>query len=412
MIWKAQGGSPWGTGPRGGGGNGGGPWGPGRGGGSGGGPGGGSGGGGGPRGFGPRPPDLEDLLRRSQDRLRNLFPGGFGMGTGVAVVAIALVVLWLISGFYRVQPEEVGVVLRFGAFNRMTQPGLNYHLPTPIESVLTPAVTRVNRTEIGFRSDERTNGRQLASNQIEQESLMLTGDENIVDVNCTVFWIIKDAQSYLFNIRDTEKTVKSAAESALREVIGEHPLAMELSAGREQIEIDTGKLTQLLLDSYGAGVEVTQTTLQRVDPPGPVIAAFRDVQAALADQARLKNEADAYRNGVVPKARGDATKIIQGAEAYRQQVIAQASGDAARFDSVYAAYKVAQDVTTQRLYLETMEEILKNSNKVILDKSAAGSNGVLPYLPLPSLPGFHTPAATPPAAAATPNAAQQSVRRP
>ena len=354
-------------------------------------------------------------MRRSQDRFRRLLPGGFSSGTGIAVVVIAIVVLWLASGFYRVLPDEVGVVLRFGAYNRTTQPGLNYHMPAPIETVLTPAVTRVNRTEIGYRSQENDEGEPIASAQVPEESLMLTGDENIVDVNCTVFWVIKDAKAYLFNIRAPEKTVKSAAESALREVIGEHPLAMELSAGREQIESQTHKLLQQLLDSYGAGVLVTQVTLQRVDPPEPVIAAFRDVQAALADEARLKNEAEAYRNDVVPKAKGQAAKIIQGADAYRQQVVAQAEGNAARFDAVYKAFKAAETVTAQRLYLDTMEDILEHSRKVILDQAAAGKSGVLPYLPLPALAGSTTAAAAArpsvPAAAANDGGAQLSIGR-
>jgi modulator of FtsH protease HflK len=381
MIWASEGGGPWGTGPRGGGG---GPWG---GGGRGNGP-------GAPR--GPQPLNLEEILRRSQDRFRRILPGGFGTGPGLLLAVVGIFVLWLASGFYRVLPDEQGIVLRFGAYNRTTQPGLNYHLPYPVESVLTPKVTRINHTEIGFRGEE--SGRGNASNQVPEESLMLTGDENIVDVNCTVFWVIKDARSYLFNIRAPEKTVKSAAESALREVIGEHPLAMELSAGRQQVEDDTRKLLQQLLDFYGAGIEVTQVTLQRVDPPGPVIAAFRDVQAALADQARLKNEAESYRNDVVPKARGDAAKIIQGAEAYRQQVVAEATGDASRFDSVYKAFKAAQNVTRERLFIVTMEEILEHSRKVIIDQAAEGKGGVVPYLPLP---GLAPPAPQPaPAAAA------------
>lgn len=339
-----------------------------------------------------RPPDFEEMLRRSQERVRRLLPGGRGSGGLIVVVLVAIAALWLASGFYRVEPDEVGVVLRFGAFDRTTQPGLNYHLPRPIESVMTPKVTRVNRTEIGFRSEDE-DGRATGNSQIPEESLMLTGDENIVDINCTVFWVIKDAKSYLFNIRAPEKTVKSAAESALREVIGEHPLAMELSEGRQQVESETEKLSQQLLNNYAAGVEVTQVTLQRVDPPAPVIAAFRDVQAALADQARLKNEAEAYRNGVVPKAKGDAAKIQQQAEAYKAQVVAQATGDAARFDSVYQAFKVAEDVTRERLYIVTMEQILEDASKVILDRGA-GQNGVLPYLPLPSLPGFTAPSSS------------------
>jgi modulator of FtsH protease HflK len=327
------------------------------------------------------------MLRRSQDRFRRLLPSGGGSGSLIGIVIAVVVGLWLASGFYRVEPDEVGVVLRFGAFDRLAQPGLNYHLPRPIESVLTPKVTRVNRTEIGFRNED-LEGRPTATTQVPEESLMLTGDENIVDINCTIFWVVKDAKAYLFNIRAPEKTVKSAAESALREVIGEHPLAMVLSEGRQQVEGETEKLSQQLLDSYNAGIEVTQVTLQRVDPPAPVIAAFRDVQAALADQARLKNEAGAYRNGVVPKAKGDAAKIEQEAEAYKAKVVAQATGDAARFDSVYQAFKAAEDVTRERLYIVTMEQILAEANKVILDRGAAGQNGVLPYLPLPSLPGF------------------------
>jgi modulator of FtsH protease HflK len=369
MFWQMQGGGPWGGGPRGGG-----PW--------GGGPRN-NGSGPGPRGRGPYPPDFEDLLRRGQDRVRRLLPGGFGTGTGIAVVVIAVLVIWLASGFYRVLPDEVGVVLRFGAYDRTTQPGLNYHLPSPIETVLTPSVTRVNRTEIGYRSGETETG-QAGVRQEPEEALMLTGDENIVDINFTVFWVINDAKAYLFNIRDPELTVKSAAESAMREVVGETPIAQALAEGRAKIEADTQQLLQSILDSYGAGIQITQLQLQRVDPPAEVIDAFRDVQAALADQARLRNEAETYRNGILPGARGDAVQIEQQAEAYRLAAVARAEGDAARFLSVYRAFSVAQDVTVERLYLETMEEVLKNSSKVIIDKSAQG-NGVLPYLPLPAL---------------------------
>jgi membrane protease subunit HflK len=412
MIWKSEGGGPggpWGTGPRGGG-HGGGPWGGGR----------GNGGGGpsGPRGpRGPQPPNFEELLRRSQDRFRRVFPGGAGMGTGIAIVIAAIVVLWLASGIYRVLPDEVGVVLRFGAYNRMTQPGLNYHWPTPIESVERPSVTRINRTEIGFRSNE--SGSTRGGRQLPEEALMLTGDENIVDINFSVFWFIKDAQSYLFDIRHPEGTVKSAAESAMREIIGETPIAQALAEGRGKIETDTQHLLQRILDSYKAGIEITQVQLAKVDPPAPVIDAFRDVQRALADRERLRNEAEAYRNDIIPRARGDAVKIRQEAEAYRAQVIAQSQGDADRFTAVYKAFKAAQDVTLQRLYIETMEEILKNSNKIIIDKAAEGQSGVLPYLPLPSLPGGHTqppaPAASTPPSGGAPtaqsNPAQPSVGR-
>jgi membrane protease subunit HflK len=317
-----------------------------------------------------------------------VLPGGFRTGTGIAVVLIAIVVIWLASGFYRVLPDEVGVVLRFGAYNRTTQPGLNYHLPGPIEKVLTPSVTRVNRTEIGYRNAEGPVVRGPATRQVPEEALMLTGDENIVDINFTVFWVIKDAKAYLFNIRAPDATVKSAAESAMREVIGETPIAQALSEGRGKIETDTQGLLQGILNAYGAGIEVTQLQLLKVDPPAPVIDAFRDVQRALADRERLRNEAEAYRNDIIPRARGDGVRIKQEAEAYRQEIVARAQGDADRFLSVYHAFAASQDVTLQRLYLETMEEILKNSNKVIIDKSAENANGVIPYLPLPSL-GSH-----------------------
>src|SRR5215468_4370552 len=368
MFWKSQGGGPWGSGPRGGG-----PWSGNR------------GGGPGPRGRGPQPPDFEELLRRGQDRFRRVLPGGFGTGTGIAVVAIAILVIWLASGFYRVQPDEVGVVLRFGAYNRTTQPGLNYHLPGPIEKALTPSVTRVNRTEIGYRSGETVRGG--GTRQVPEEALMLTGDENIVDINFAAFWVIKSAQAYLFNIRDPDATVKSAAESAMREVVGETPIAQALSEGRGKIETDTQHLLQGILDAYGAGIEITQLQLLRVDPPAPVIDAFRDVQRALADRERLRNEAEAYRNDIIPRAKGDAVRIKQESEAYHAEIVARSQGDADRFSAVYKAFKLAQDVTMQRLYLETMEEILKNSSKIIIDKAAEGGSGVLPYLPLPALGG-------------------------
>jgi membrane protease subunit HflK len=401
MIWKSEGGGPWGTGPRGGGR---GPWNPGGGGGdnNGSGP-------GAPRGRGPTPPNIEEILRRSQDRLRGMFPGGFRAGAGIAVALIAVVVLWLASGFYRVLPDEVGVVLRFGAYNRTTQPGLNYHLPAPIESVETPSVTRQNRLEVGYRSTEGSSSR---GRQVPEEALMLTGDENIVDINFTVLWVVKDAKSYLFNIRNPEGTVKSAAESAMREIVGETPIASALAEGRGKIETETEKLLQAILDTYGSGIEITLVQLQKVDPPDPVIESFRDVQRALADRARLRNEAESYRNDILPKARGQAVQVRQEAEAYKTAVVAHATGDAERFDEVYKAYKVAQDVTAQRLYIETMEEILKSANKVILDKAAEGGSGVLPYLPLPSLPAFgdvHPPVAAP---APIPPAAPTTGRRP
>ena len=399
MSWN-QGGGPWGSG-----GGPGGPWGP------------GSGGPwrGGGRGF--QPPNFEDWFRRLQNFLRKILPGGgrssLGGGRGWAFGLGIVLLLWAMSGIFRVEPDQLGVVLRFGAYDRRAEPGLNYHIPWPIEEVLTPTVTRVNRVEIGYRTTVAP-GRNARATDVPEESLMLTGDENIVDINFTVFWLVKDAQEYLFNIRNPELTVKSAAESAMREVIGHTEIASALAEGRGKIEVDTQALLQEILDFYGAGIEITQVQLLKVDPPGPVIDAFRDVQSAKIDLQRLVNEAEAYRNDVVPRAHGDAARIGQEAQAYRAQVVLQAQGDAARFQSVYAAYKQAQDVTARRLYIETLENILKNTNKVLIDRSASGS-GVLPYLPLPGLTGeapAPAPAATAPRAtpAPTPNQGQGGAR--
>ena len=370
MPWQYQGGG----GPRGGGGGGGGPW----------GSGGNSGGPKSPWGRGPggMQPDLEDILRKGQDRMRRIFPGGVGGARGVGFAVLIGLLLWFASGFYRVAPDEQGVVLRFGQWVRTAGPGLNYHLPKPIESVLTPNVTRENRIEIGFRSADGT--RAGPKRDVLDESLMLTGDENIVDIDFVVFWRVKDAGQFLFNNRQPEATVKAAAESALREAVGQKPIQTVFTEGRAQIEQQTVESLQRLLDEYKAGIEIRQVQMLEVDPPSQVVDAFNEVQRARADKERLRNEADAYRNDVVPRARGEAEKLIQEARAYREEVVARATGDANRFMAIYEAYKVNKDVTTQRIYLETLEEILKGAQKVVIDKSSTGS-GVLPYLPLPEL---------------------------
>ena len=343
----------------------------------------------------PQPPQFNDLFRRGQDRFRGLLPGGWGRGRWLAVGIVAVLAIWLLSGFYRVQPDELGVVLRFGALNRVTDPGLNYHLPAPIESVELPKVTRVNPIEIGYRLNTPSEYRVTAGGaEVPEEALMLTGDENIVDINFAVFWVIKDATKFLFNIRNPELVVKAAAESAMREVIGHTDIARAFAEGRGKIKLDTEKLTQEILDSYGSGIAITDLQLQKVDPPSQVIDAFRDVQSAKIDLNTLVNQAQAYRNDVVPRARGDASRVVQEAEAYRQQVVLKAQGEASRFESVYKSYRAAKDITTTRLYLETLESVLKGANKVILDKSAGA--GVLPYLPLPQL---KTPPAAPASAA-------------
>jgi membrane protease subunit HflK len=310
-----------------------------------------------------------------------MFPGGFGGARGFFFILLAVITIWLASGFYRVQADEQGVVLRFGAFDRTTSPGWHYHVPAPFETVLKPKVTTVNQINVGFQF---TGLRDSAVRQIPEESLMLTGDENIVDINFTVQWFIKDAQAYLFNIRAPEATVKAAAESAMREIIGQTPITDALAQGKGKIAQAAQDLLQRILDSYGAGIQITQIQLQKVDPPAPVIDAFRDVQRALADQQRLQNEAEGYRNDIIPRARGQAEQILQQAEAYKREVVARAEGDAKRFTSVEEAYEHDKDVTLQRLYLETMEGVLKNSTKVVIDRDASKS-GVIPYLPLPEL---------------------------
>jgi modulator of FtsH protease HflK len=344
---------------------------------------------GGRPGGGQQPPDLEELLRRSQEKVKKFFPGGGGGGgltnnrRAWVIIPLAVAVIWLASGFYRVEPAEQGVVLRFGAWDRTTQPGLNWHFPTPIESVLTPEVTRVNRVEVGFRSTTE-GGSSGANRGVPNESLILTGDENIVDINFVVLWQIKDAGQFLFNIRDPEQTVKAVAESVMREIIGETPFAEATTEGRGTIELEAREQMQTTLDDYGAGILINQVQLQKVDPPGEVIDAFRDVQRAQADRERAQNEAETFANDILPRARGEAERLVQESQAYRQEVVADAQGDAQRFLAVYDAYAKAPDVTTRRMYLETMEQVLRNMNKVVIDK-AAGSSGVVPYLPLPEL---------------------------
>jgi len=364
MPWSNQGGGPWGSGGGGGGGRG--PWGQ------------------GPQqsGGGSTPPDLEELLRRSQDRLKKVLPGGNLGGKGIVLVLIAAVALWGLSGFFRVQPDELGVVLRFGKYTRDARPGLNYHLPYPVESVLLPKVTRVNRIDIGMRLVEDLR-RGSTTRDVPEESLMLTGDENIVDVDFSVFWVVKTngAADYLFNIQMPEGTVKAVAESAMREIVGRSDIQPILTGARQNIETRVQELMQKILDDYGAGIQITQVQLQKVDPPSAVIDSFRDVQAARADLERAQNEAQTYANRVVPEARGRASQIMQSAEAYREQTVAEARGQTARFLSVYDEYKKAPEVTRQRMYLETMERLLGSNQTIILDSGGAGS-GVVPFLPL------------------------------
>ena len=356
--FKGRGGSPWGA-PPGGGGNG--------------------------SGRGPTPPDIDAIIKDIQNKINKFLPGGSkSSGKPIGLILIVLLFVWLASGLYRVLPDEQGVVLRFGKFIKTTQPGLNYHIPFPVEAVETPKVTKVNRIDIGFRS-ERDSGFSSGGGvaDVPQESLMLTGDENIVNIDFSVFWVIKDAGKFLFEIQDPEGTVKAAAETAMREVIAKSDIQPILTEGRAKIELETQDIIQAILDEYNSGIQVTQVQTQKADPPDQVIDAFRDVQAARADMERSKNEAEAYANDVIPRARGEAAKIMQAAEAYKQKVVAASEGEASRFVSIFNEYDKAKEVTQERMYLETMEKVLADIDKVIIEKNAG--SGVVPYLPLPEL---------------------------
>ena len=351
MAWNPQGGGqgPWGRGP-----------------------------------IGPQPPDIEELIRRGQENFRRMLPKGLGTGRGLSLAAVAVVAIWLASGFYRVEPAERGVELLFGKFWDDATPGLNWFFPAPIGEVLTPNVEQINRVEVGFRSaTEQTRFGAPASRDVLEESLMLTGDQNISDIDFVVQWKIRNALEYLFNIRDPDSSVKLLAESAMREVIGQTTLQQALTEGRLLVEQQSKDLLQRILDEYGAGVEITEVKLQKVDPPSPVIDAFNEVQRARQDKERSQNEAEAYRNRIVPTARGEAAKAIQEATAYKEQVVKEAEGEASRFLAVHEGFKANPEVNGQRLYLEAIEEVFKSTSKVIIDSKDGG--GVVPYLPLPEL---------------------------
>jgi modulator of FtsH protease HflK len=329
------------------------------------------------------PPNIDEVIKNIQKTINKFTGGGKAGGSKPLILGlIILLVLWVASGLYRVLPDEQGVVLRFGKLVKTTQPGLNYHLPMPIERALTPKVTKVNRIDVGFRPASDS-GRSSGVGNVPEESLMLTGDENIVDINYSVFWVIKDASKFLFNIQSPVETVKATSETAMREVIAKSPIQSILTEGRSKIEVEVQEITQKILDEYGSGIQITQVQTQQADPPSQVIDAFRDVQAARADRERSKNEAEAYANDVIPRARGEAEKILQEAEAYKKQVVAAAEGEASRFLAIYDEYKNAKQVTQERMYLETMEKVLADIDKVIIDKSSG--SGVVPYLALPEL---------------------------
>ncbi|TXH35230.1 MAG: FtsH protease activity modulator HflK [Rhodospirillaceae bacterium] len=399
MAWNNQGG-PWGGGGSGGGSGGGGgqsPWGR------------------GPSNGGRQSPDFDELLRRGQDRMRNIFPGGIGAPRSLAIIVLAAIVLWLLSGLYRVNPGEVGVNMVFGRYVSQTQPGLNWNWPAPVGSVATPDVATRNRVEIGFRASPGTGG----DIDVAEESLMLTGDENIVDIQAVVLWRIDDVEKYLFDIRDPESslndsgasvknaTVKNAVEAAVREIIGQSTFEYAITEGRSQIEAKAEELAQGILDSYNSGIHIEQLSMQKSDAPQEVVDAFRDVQKAKADKVSLVNEAQAYFNQITQDAEGQATQIIRQSEGYKQEKVAGAQGDTQRFLSIYQQYQANPNVTERRMYLEALERIMANMNKVLV--SDDGKSGTVPYLPLDQLLKSRAKPTQTNAAPATGNNSQQSV---
>ena len=356
--------------------------------------GGGGGGSGGGGGGGKEPPDLEEILRRSQDKLRRVMPGGgegggFGGGlgklgsAGIAILGLLAIIGWSLTGFYTVRPNEVGIERVFGKFTSLTAPGLNWNWPYPVGRIDKPTIA-VQTVEVGLRTGQGGRG----ARDVREESLMLTGDENIVDVDFTVLWLVdaRKPQDFIFNLRNPEGTVKAVAESAMRDVIGRREIQPILTGARLEIERQVQELMQRTLNSYGAGIVIQQVQMLKVDPPNEVIDAFRDVQAARADQERAQNEAQTYANRVIPEARGEASRITQRAEAERERMIADARGEATRFNAILDEYNKAPDVTRQRLYIETIERIYSGMDKVLIDQSRGAQNGnVVPLLPLNEL---------------------------
>jgi modulator of FtsH protease HflK len=324
--------------------------------------------GGGNRGPGSNlPPDLDELLKRGKDSLKNAIPGGGGRGTWLIPI-IALIALVGFNSVYQVQPDEKGVVMRLGKYNRTADPGLHFAL-WPVERMEKPTVGSVRQINIGTENNEAT---------------MLTSDKNIIGVPFSVFWQISDPKSYLYNIADPEEVIKNVSQSAMREVVGQTKAQPLLTNGKEIVAAEVKEITQQLLDNYAAGVTVTAVNLGDVQPPEQVRDAFAEVVRAGQDQQRLINEAEQYKNQQLRIAEGEAAKLVEDASAYKSSVVADAQGDAARFNSIYEQYAKAKDVTRERMYLETMEQVLGRTNKIIIGSGSNGP-GVVPYLPLPEL---------------------------
>ena len=329
---------------------------------------------------GPEPPDIDELLRKAQENFREFMPGNMGSGKYVLIFIVAIFALWLASGFYIVTPGEHAVIQRFGAWNRtQTTEGLGYHMPAPIETVTTVNVNALRRMNIGFTEHLSRTGTGQKQGIVE-ESLMLTADRNIVDLNLVIQWDIKSAEDYLFQISDQENTIKKVAESAIREVVGQTAMFPIITTGRKQVADKALAIIQANLDEYNSGVNIRQVLIQKAEVHPDVQGAFQDVQSAKQDAEDVQNRAEAYREDILPRARGEAIEMLQKAEGYKQSQIAKATGDADRFNSVYSAYLSGKDVTKERIFLETMENVLGNAEKIILDTKAG--QGAVPYLSL------------------------------
>lgn len=343
-------------------------------------------------------PDLDKLFRSGHERMKGALGGGAGNEKRLlGIMAGVFLLLWVASGIYRVNSDELGVVLRFGEYHRTTTPGLNYHLPFPVEKVMIPSVTSINKVEVGYRGNAAENpsirearmvsADMAVSSQQNREGLMLTADRNIVDVDFEVQWKIDAAapEKYLFNMRDPEATVRPVAEAAMREIIGRNKLDDVLTTAQSQIAEDTREIMQEIFDEYDAGIEIIAVNLSRPDVPQPVIDEFQDVKRAEQNKETAESVAEGYRNDLLPRAKGEAAQMVQQAEAYKSRVIADAEGDVSRFNQIYKEYAQAKDVTKRRMYLETMEEVMQGMSKVIVDPDTKGNGGgVVQVLPIPT----------------------------
>ncbi len=335
-------------------------------------------------GGGAEPPDLDELLRKAQESFRGMLPSGFQGAPLIGLVIVGVVTLWLASGFYVVNPGENAVIQRFGAWERtQADPGLGYHLPAPVETATILNVEEIQRMNIGFAQAATRGGPPSARRDVPEESLMLTSDRNIVDLDLVIQWNIKSAEDYLFEIRDQENTIKKVAESAIREVVGQTDMFPIITTSRAAVADAAKLIIQDNLDFYKSGVNITQVLIERAEVHPDVQAAFQDVQSAKQDAEDVQNRADAYREDILPRARGLAIQMLQEAEAYKQSTVARSNGDAERFNSVLKAYQSGKDVTRERIFIETMENVLGNAKKIIMDNKS--SQGVVPYLPLNQL---------------------------